>query len=373
MRGCNSSSEDFSSGPVKNRRSESRSRKALSAAAMVSLACKAVVENLETRTMLSSATGFTATFFGASYRSLNSSAPFFPAPNTGHTGDFTVNLQTVNSGSQQYYTAPVSGTPSTFNPAQPGQQGNQFSAEFQAIVTPATSGYYTFYATSDDGSALALDGTLISGNYNIASQQGPTPETLVAPSEWLAGSHHTVDYLYENGGGGWQYTLQWSVSAPASGGGSDGANDISAGAQYVANSSFAAVTPTAPIYTPPTPTQASATDHSITLNWAGSDDATQYIVEESAPNSNSGFTAVATVASNDGLTNSYIATGLSASKTYYFKLESENFAGTGPTGTASAGLTTTATDIKLATPALSVAPSGTSNNVVASLMPMVTR
>src|SRR5579863_9659530 len=59
-------------------------------------ACHSVVENLETRTLLS-VNGFTAELYGSVGGSSFRSLPF-PTPNqSGHTGDYSVNMATINT------------------------------------------------------------------------------------------------------------------------------------------------------------------------------------------------------------------------------------------------------------------------------------
>ena len=59
-----------------------------------------------------------------------------------------------------------------------------------------TGGTYTFYTTSDDGSALYIDGVMIVNN---DFSQGPTERS---GSATLTAGPHTIEIRYFEGGGG---------------------------------------------------------------------------------------------------------------------------------------------------------------------------
>ncbi|MEM7279577.1 MAG: PA14 domain-containing protein, partial [Pseudomonadota bacterium] len=81
---------------------------------------------------------------------------------------------------------------------------SQYGFRFTGTVTASVAGQYTFYTTSDDGSQLFIDGTLVVDNDGLhAPQQQSGQITLTA------GTHDIVVTFFEQGGGE-VLTVTWS-------------------------------------------------------------------------------------------------------------------------------------------------------------------
>jgi hypothetical protein len=354
---------------IESSRPDARPRRSTarrSAAGLVRLAGKAAVEDLEQRQLLSTTSdGFTASFYGAQYTSVAA----FPAPNK-NTGDYSTHVDLINTSNGTQAVAPAD-APTTFNPnAGTNGQGYEFSGTFTTHVVVQQSGFFTFYPTTDDGAQINLDGVL-AGAANLGAARGLTQDTDPATSEWMAGSTHTVQFYYNNGGGGWGYELRWSESSAAAGTGTaliPYSLMTGTGAPGVANLEA----PT-PVVTPPVPAETSSTTNSISLSWSSHDvDAASYIVERatSLTGTYTALNAASPVPSTDGGTETYLDTGLTKSTTYYYKLVSNSIYGSAavgvsgePTSAATAGFATLATNPALAAPAVGVVP-GAGGNVL---------
>ncbi len=77
-----------------------------------------------------------------------------------------------------------------------GQTNDTYSVRYRGTINIATPGNYTFYTTSDDGSSLTIDGTLVvdnDGNHAPRERNGTINLT--------AGIHTIIVLFYENSGG----------------------------------------------------------------------------------------------------------------------------------------------------------------------------
>ena len=81
-----------------------------------------------------------------------------------------------------------------------------FGIRYTGTINIANGGIYTFFTTSDDGSALYIDGVQVVGN---DFSQGPTERS---GSTTLAAGTHSIEIRYFEGGGG--ETLAVHVSGP---------------------------------------------------------------------------------------------------------------------------------------------------------------
>ena len=104
----------------------------------------------------------------------------------------------------------VEGFANDFNVAALGQQlsGNTdyFGIRYTGTIHAASAGSYTFFTTSDDGSALYVDGVLVVNN---DYSQGPTERSGAVT---LTAGTHAIEIRYFDGGGGEE--LQVHVSGP---------------------------------------------------------------------------------------------------------------------------------------------------------------
>lgn len=92
----------------------------------------------------------------------------------------------------------------TLEPAKEHKHG--FGMVFDADLTIPESGDYVFSLTSDDGSALIINGETVVGN------DGIHPASTVAMKEELLAGNHTMQVQYFDGGG--QRSLALSVKGP---------------------------------------------------------------------------------------------------------------------------------------------------------------
>ena len=83
---------------------------------------------------------------------------------------------------------------------------DSFGIRYTGAINVATGGSYTFYTTSDDGSALYIDGVMVVNN---DFSQGPTERSGTVA---LTAGTHAIEIRYFEGGGGEE--LQVHVSGP---------------------------------------------------------------------------------------------------------------------------------------------------------------
>ncbi|MBA4387073.1 MAG: hypothetical protein C0404_03770 [Verrucomicrobia bacterium] len=100
--------------------------------------------------------------------------------------------------------APVtSGVVSTFSLA-PRLRDTDFAFRFRGKLAIATGGSYTFYTSSDDGSTLYIDGSLMvtnDGPHGIVKKAGVTN---------LSAGLHDIEARFCQGTGGWGLTVSWA-------------------------------------------------------------------------------------------------------------------------------------------------------------------
>ena len=85
-----------------------------------------------------------------------------------------------------------------------GAHGQNYTAQYNGILTIQTAGTYTFKLTSDDGSRLLIDDVVVIDN------DGPHPPTAVKGSVNLAAGSHKFDLRYFQLGGGTDLELTWT-------------------------------------------------------------------------------------------------------------------------------------------------------------------
>ncbi len=81
---------------------------------------------------------------------------------------------------------------------------NNYATRMQGFITITDAGIYTFGTTSDDGSVLYIDGTLVVNNNQF---QGATRATGTVS---LTVGEHTIDIGYYDGGGGEGLLVDWN-------------------------------------------------------------------------------------------------------------------------------------------------------------------
>jgi len=92
-------------------------------------------------------------------------------------------------------------------PGIPIINAQQFSARWTGFITALTTEAYTICATTDDGSRVWIDGSLV---INTWYDKFPN-EVCAAPISWEAGSSHSLRVEYYNDLGSAQSQLSWST------------------------------------------------------------------------------------------------------------------------------------------------------------------
>lgn len=188
---------------------------------------------------------------------------------------------------------------------------DNFAIKFTGTLTVPTTGSYTFYTNSDDGSQLFIDGTLVVNN------DGAHAAVEKSGVISLAQGYHNIVVTYFEATGGQSLTTSWQ-----------GPN-ISK--QAIPNSALAvqpvnATTPALPgAAAIPTNLVANAQNSSsIALSWANSDNTvSKFELYRSSPD-NSFYTLAATIPGN---TTSYADSSLASNTSYYYKVRAFNVGG----------------------------------------------
>ncbi len=205
----------------------------------------------------------------------------------------------------------ATGTISNFD-ITPRKQDTNFGFRFDGRIRIPTTGNYTFYTTSDDGSNLYIDGALVVNNdYN----QGMTERSGVVTG--LTAGIHTIRVNFRQGTGGFGLQVRYAgpgiakqlIPVTAMG-------DIEANAKTL-------VLPPVPLV-PTNVVAISNTPNSINLTWSdNSTDETSFQILRSVTTATN-FIPVKTLNANS---NSYLDAGLFANLSYYYKVVAVNEGG----------------------------------------------
>ena len=106
------------------------------------------------------------------------------------------------AGTDQQTAFDYGANPTTFPAPFGGSNANNFYARWTGAIDIPTSGIYTFYTASDDGSLLGIDGsTVVMNNYpqGVTTRQG---------SIYLAAGLHALTTIFNQGGGGYGMNAQ---------------------------------------------------------------------------------------------------------------------------------------------------------------------
>lgn len=193
-----------------------------------------------------------------------------------------------------------------FNISTHRNKNDYFAFKFEGFINIPTSGTYTFYTTSNDGSTLTINGTeVVNNNGRHSSQERSGTISLTA-------GYHEIKVLYfEYIGSGETLSVRWQGPGITK--------------QLIPDAAFKEnfTQPRGPA-TPGSVT-ATALDHQrITLRWAdNSTNESGFEILRSTSN-NGTFAVVKTVNTN---TTQYTDTELKASTTYYYKIRAINSSG----------------------------------------------
>ena len=145
--------------------------------------------------------------------------PSAVATTTGLYGQYFDNITNGTAFDPTTATVTASRVDSTvnfsWNGAAPigGVAGDNFGAEWTGKVTIPCTGNYQFCVTGDDGVRLYIDGTLVANGWNY---QGATQYCGITAAQ-TAGTQHTLEMDYFQGGGGAVAQLQWNSSCAGNG------------------------------------------------------------------------------------------------------------------------------------------------------------
>jgi fibronectin type 3 domain-containing protein len=175
-----------------------------------------------------------------------------------------------------------------------GITSDLFSVAWTGSIRPPTTGNYTFYATSDDGVRLYVNGQLVINNWTVrsATENASSPITLVG------GQRYAIRMEYYENAGAATAQLRWSSAQIAK--------------QVVPQSVLFATS--APLV--PTNLVATAGAARVTLTWSATPGATFYNIYRGTSAGGEATQPFAT-----GITGtSFAHTGLTAGGTYYYKI-----------------------------------------------------
>ena len=196
-----------------------------------------------------------------------------------------------------------------------------FAVKFAGYITLPTTGTYTFYTASDDGSKLYIDG-FASGNQVVNNDylQGTTERS---GTKSLSAGRHAIYITYFQSGGG--YSMSASYKGPN---GSGIAKQLIPDAAFD-NPNMKATTLALPAI-PQAPTVLATTavlSDRISLKWNdNSTTETAFEIYRSV-NNNTTYKLQATVPANATATAAYTDTALFANVTYYYKVRAINVGG----------------------------------------------
>ncbi|WP_153801047.1 fibronectin type III domain-containing protein [Foetidibacter luteolus] len=207
-------------------------------------------------------------------------------------------------------TAKRTGNISNFNISIASVQDN-FAFRFESIINIPTTGNYTFYTASDDGSQLFIDGNLVVNNDGLHGTVERSGQVSLT-----AGVHNIRVTFFERGGDQ-VLNVNWQGPGFAKQAIPDAVLKITP-----ANATTFAI-PGAPAV-PSGVSAVAESSSSIRINWNNSDaTVTKFELYRSAA-SNSFYTLAATV---NGSTLAYADSGLTSNTAYYYKVRAFNVSG----------------------------------------------
>jgi len=203
-------------------------------------------------------------------------------------------------------------------------QSTNFAVQYNTTIKITTGGTYTFSTTSDDGSALWVNGV------KVVNNDGLHGSTTVSGTISLAAGTYPITAAYFQSGGGYNFSVNYS---------GPGVSNQVIPAGVLGKAYASATTPAGPA-APKAPSNLNATvlnSSSINLTWSDAfNDATSFQIQRSTGNT-SGYRTIATVPAGAGPSFSYVDAGLFDNVTYYYTVNGVNVGGTGASSnTASA-------------------------------------
>ncbi len=246
------------------------------------------------------------TFFSFRVRAIDEMENLSPFSNQVTAGtfingiDYTYYEGTLATVHNISLLAPIKrGRLANFDIVNPRQVNDGFAFKFEGYINIPTTGDYTFYTTSDDGSTLSIDGLQVVNNDKVHTQEEASGTVA------LTSGLHEIKVLYFEGQGAAE-TLQVSWQGP----------DLPK--QIIPDAAFSEAIPERQLPAAPTAVTAAAVDdQQILLNWSYTgDDSDQVEVYRSASQEGT-FRIVNTVPAN---TEAYTDAGLQPATTYYYKL-----------------------------------------------------
>ena len=101
------------------------------------------------------------------------------------------------------------GAPAGWNP-----NGNavNFTTHFEGVIQAPDADTYRLFAGSDDGIQVKVDGTILTPNM-LTADRGYTEDAVTPDQTYVAGDLHNIQVDYNQGGGGWDWSLYWAKTS----------------------------------------------------------------------------------------------------------------------------------------------------------------
>jgi fibronectin type 3 domain-containing protein len=250
-------------------------------------------------------------FSSAFYTSTNGANPRIYSSATSKFGYYTTVPQ-INFTGGGDDTAPPDAPP-TWNPGT--RKGDFFAAHWEGLFKVPFTDDYTFFAGSDDGIRVTVDGVILAPD-NINADRGYVDDTHAPAVHLVAGQYADVEVDYNQGNGGWAATF--------------GAKGVDPN-----NPNFTSETivPQSVVYIPQPKVVAGITgtgnNGSIQLNWArGNVETDSYNIYSSATGLPGSFTLAGTSTST-----SFSKSGFPSGSASYFMVTAVNGSGEGALST----------------------------------------
>ncbi len=249
----------------------------------------------------------------------------------GNSGLSTLANTTINGINYNYYTGVWASVPN-FTPLTPvtsgsasnfvlqGASGHGYGFLYQGKINISTTGTYTFYTTSDNGSNLYIDG--YSGSNSVLKNvYSSAPHEQSGSINLTAGTHTIfVSYFYNDSGNSGNAALSVSYQGPGI------SKQIIPNSVLTYQGYLSSATTYALPASPDAPSAftATATSSSITLNWKSISNAAGYQLLRSIGDT-SNYSLLTLL---DASKTSYTDTGLNANLIHYYKIKTRGNGGT---------------------------------------------
>ncbi|WP_160710977.1 fibronectin type III domain-containing protein [Chitinophaga solisilvae] len=246
-------------------------------------------------------------------------------------GSSDVNPADMNGLRYDYYEFPSISQLPDFNSITPVKSGivpnvtldvrnsdNNYAFKFSGVINLPSSGTYTFYTASDDGSKLYIDG--FDNTRLIVSNDYLQPTTERSGSKYLTAGRHTFYVTYFQAGGGQE--LLTRIKGP-------GIAKTEIVDSFFVNTNSRATTfalPPAPV-APSVMTAVSGTPSSVSLKWKDNSNNEKSFEIYRSIGSSTNYILLATIPGRDTTVGMYTDTSLFANVQHFYKVRAVNVGG----------------------------------------------